>query len=97
MHERRRHKRLHVGKTARIEFDGSRLDCVIRNLSDAGARLQLSSAACIPQSFVLFVTPKKDARSCEVVWSNERDLGVAFTPKPENSEDDTLSRTPLPS
>jgi hypothetical protein len=78
--ERRRHKRHHVCKTARIEFDGSRLDCIIRNLSEAGARLQVRELASTPQSLVLFVTPKKGARSCTVVWRNGTELGVAFTP-----------------
>jgi len=78
--ERRGHQRLPVGKTAHIEFDGTRLDCIIRSLSDTGARLQLRKTASIPTSFVLFVTPKKGARSCTIVWRNDQELGVAFAP-----------------
>ena len=57
MHERRRDHRNRTLKSGRIVFnDGqSVIDCIVRNLSDSGACLQVNSTAGIRQAFELFV------------------------------------------
>lgn len=65
---------------AKVIFDGGRteVDCVIRNLSDGGARLEISgSVARIPATFDL-VAPKHRPHPCRVVWRTLREIGVAF-------------------
>ena len=52
--------------------------CVVRNLSEAGAALDIGSQIGIPQQFTLIVVPKKKIYSCSVVWRKERRIGVAF-------------------
>lgn len=55
-----------------------RTDCVIRNLSDSGAKLELSgSVASIPNVFDL-VTPGHRPHPCQVVWRTLKELGVHF-------------------
>jgi hypothetical protein len=56
------------------------LPCVIWDMSDGGARLAVACPnAQLPRTFTLVLT--KDAnvrRSCEVVWTDSRFVGVKF-------------------
>ena len=64
---------------AHIAFNGgrSRVACMIRNLSEGGAKIEVSPVRDIPQTFDLLVTGQRP-RSCRVVWRALRELGVAF-------------------
>lgn len=64
---------------ASIVFAGGngRMDCVIRNLSEGGAKIEVSSARAVPQSFDLMV-PGHRAQACRVAWRALRELGVQF-------------------
>ena len=55
----------------------SRMECVIRNLSDTGAKIEVSSVKSIPQAFDLMV-PRHRPQSCRVAWRAMRELGVEF-------------------
>lgn len=55
----------------------SRMECVIRNLSDTGAKLEVSSVKAIPQTFDLMV-PRHRPQSCRVAWRSIRELGIEF-------------------
>lgn len=54
---------------SRIVFDGgrSRVDCIIRNLSQSGAKLEVASVKSIPNSFDL-IAPGHRPHACHVVW-----------------------------
>lgn len=62
-----------------IVFDGgrTRLDCVIRDLSDGGAKLQVATVKGIPQSFDLIV-PRHRPHHCRVRWRALKEMGVQF-------------------
>lgn len=62
-----------------IVFDGgrTRLDCVIRDLSDGGAKLQVATVKGIPQSFDLIV-PRHRPHHCRVRWRALKEIGVQF-------------------
>lgn len=64
---------------AHIVFDGGRsgLDCIIRNLSDGGAKLEVASVAGIPRTFDL-IAPGHRPHSCRVTWRALKELGVQF-------------------
>lgn len=64
---------------ATIVFDSgrTRVDCVIRNLSDGGAKLEVASVKSIPQSFDLLV-PRHRPHHCRVAWRALKELGVEF-------------------
>ena len=55
------------------------MDCVVRNLSAAGACLEVSHAAALPPSFVLIIKPEIARRICAVVWRAPNRIGVRFT------------------
>jgi hypothetical protein len=79
--EKRLSPRRHTMIPAIIAFDGgrSRIDCVIRNLSDGGAKLEVATVKGIPQSFDLLV-PQHAPQACRVVWRALKELGVQFQP-----------------
>jgi hypothetical protein len=64
---------------ATIVFDGgrSRQDCVIRNLSDSGAKLEVATVRGVPDSFDLIV-PRHRPQHCRVVWRALKEMGVQF-------------------
>jgi hypothetical protein len=64
---------------ATIVYDGgrSRVDCVIRNLSDGGAKLEVATVRGIPASFDLMV-PGHRPQHCRVAWRALKEMGVQF-------------------
>ncbi|MDC9824539.1 PilZ domain-containing protein [Devosia sp. ZB163] len=64
---------------ATIVFDGgrSRMRCIIRNLSESGAKLEVASVTKIPRTFDL-VVDKVRPQPCLVVWRSVKELGVQF-------------------
>jgi hypothetical protein len=62
-----------------IFYDAGRqgLRCIIRNVSDGGAKLEVEKVAGIPNTFDL-VVPGNRARACRVAWRALRELGVQF-------------------
>jgi hypothetical protein len=69
-----RHRAL---KRAQIVFNGRRavIDCVVRNLSDRGACLNVESPIGIPDSFDL-VLDDATVRQCRVTWRKATQIGV---------------------
>lgn len=65
-----------VLKGAKIEFGGSAIDCTIRNLSDTGAALDVTSPVGIPTEFTLVA--EGIHRPCRVVWRKEKRIGITF-------------------
>jgi hypothetical protein len=68
-----------VLKSGTIEFKGGAIDCVVRNLSDTGAALEVASPLGIPQAFNLLISGDRTTYQCEVRWRKENRIGVAFT------------------
>jgi hypothetical protein len=64
---------------ATLVYDGgrSRQACVIRNLSDSGAKIEVASVAKVPRTFDLIVDRVRP-QSCVVVWRAVKELGVQF-------------------
>ena len=79
MIERRRYPRVPTQKPAKVVFNyNSVIDCTIRDLSDAGARLELPSASAIPQTFDLITDDPDGVHLCRVVWRAQENVGVSF-------------------
>jgi hypothetical protein len=64
---------------AQIVFAGGlkRADCIIRNLSDYGAKLEVDSVIGIPNTFDL-IAPRHRPHSCRVAWRALKEMGVEF-------------------
>lgn len=53
--------------------------CVLSDISESGARLDIENAESVPDDFVLLLSRRGvPKRKCHVVWRNERQLGVTF-------------------
>ncbi|MCF6322438.1 MAG: PilZ domain-containing protein [Rhizobiaceae bacterium] len=61
-----------------IGWENSTIDCILRDITDAGARLQLSFQFCVPNKFDLVVVRANDKFGCEIVWRQGNDIGVKF-------------------
>ena len=78
MDENRKAIRRRVLKSATIEFDRGAYSCAVRNLSEAGAALDVPYTLAIPHEFTLIMETDQASRHCRVIWRKENRLGVAF-------------------
>lgn len=80
MQERRHQDRQRTLKSGKIVFNNKRsvIDCLIRNLSDSGACLQVNSANGIPKRFELQIDGMGNSRPCRMVWETDTRLGIEF-------------------
>ena len=87
--EKRRESRRRVFRGATISFRGhsAAIDCVIRDISSAGARLAVESAIGVPDRFYL-VVEGEPVRACRIVWRRARLLGVEFVDPPSAASPD---------
>jgi hypothetical protein len=65
-------------KAGTIEFSGGTIDCVVRNISETGAALEVASPMGIPTKFNLLISGNVAKRPCRVVWIKDKRIGVAF-------------------
>ena len=71
-------QRQNVIKAGTISFDGSGIDCLVRNMSVGGANLEVESQLGIPSSFDLVINVEHSNHHCYAVWRKARRIGVAF-------------------
>lgn len=79
MSDNRRKPRQRILKGGRIDFGAGAVDCVVRNLSETGAALEVESPIGIPQTFDLIIIADRSRKRSQVVWRKERRLGVRFS------------------
>jgi hypothetical protein len=60
-----------------IELGGEKRECVVGQVSETGARIEVAQAKQLPDSFVLYLSGKI-ARDCRVVWRDEGAVGVIW-------------------
>jgi len=77
--ENRTNLRKRVLKTAQIILSDKapKLDCTVRNISDTGACVQVSTTYGLPASFDIVIEGTR--RSCRAVWRTDTKIGVTFT------------------
>ena len=80
MNERRKRSRAVSSQAAAISWAGTRrVNCVVRNFSSTGARLEGTLPATLPQTFDLVFDDARSTLACRVKWRRERAVGVEFT------------------
>lgn len=96
MEENRKVQRTRVLKGAKIIFNQrlSSLDCIVRNLSDTGACLQLASPVGFPATFELSLDGDRSPRPCRVIWHSADRIGVTFNGPIRTSEDGEAGSSP---
>ena len=79
MLERRRVSRTKVFKGAKLIPAGRpAISCIVRDLSNLGACLHLSSTADLPTEFDLSFDTGRTLRKCRVAWQSLTNVGVSF-------------------
>ncbi len=70
-----------------IAFSGrhATLPCVLRDLSDTGARLQVTQGSSVPDTFELLVELDGLEAHCQVAWRKPTEVGVMFLEPPRIS------------
>ena len=53
-------------------------DCIVRNISPTGARLEVDAAYVLPHEFELDLPQRSTVYSCELMWRDESAAGVRF-------------------
>ncbi len=54
------------------------MDCLVRNLSEDGAKLTFFGPAMIPSEVDVFIRKNGDSRRARVVWRTDETAGVKF-------------------
>jgi diguanylate cyclase (GGDEF)-like protein len=80
MRDRRGETRHRLLKEATIVFNDRRsaIACLVRNLSDSGACLEVASAAEAPNEFELSIKDETASRHCVSAWRAGNKIGVEF-------------------
>ena len=76
--EKRTAPRQRVLKRGTLAFVGGGIDCMVRNISSNGARLDIVNPVGLPPSFKLVIEADQFIRRCHPIWSNDNRIGVAF-------------------
>jgi PilZ domain len=76
--DKRDSPRHRVMKPGMIGFDGAGLDCLVCNVSQSGAAIEIRGNNSVPESFNLTVESERINKDCRVVWRKYQRLGVAF-------------------
>jgi hypothetical protein len=86
MQDRRKAIRTRTYFGGQIAFNqqASVMDCLIRNISAAGARLVFTETRSVPQEFDLSVHKHERSYRAKVIWRRADEAGVAFLePRPQ--------------
>lgn len=80
MTDLRRHPRRRTLLSGKLVFDGGArsFDCVIRDMSASGARVQLPGPEILPRTLWLIEMRAGLAHQCRVSWRQGRETGLQF-------------------
>ena len=78
--DKRKSVRRPIQYSAWIARKGEPLEgCVLSDISDKGARLDVENPASVPEEFMLFLSSRgTPRRKCSVAWRTETQVGVKF-------------------
>ena len=71
--------RYRASKAAQIDHGGDKTPCIIRDLSETGAAIELTDlSARIPETFTLIVPEDRLKLPSRVVWRKGYRMGITF-------------------
>jgi len=77
--ERRSTARSRILKGAKIILGtASVIDCIVRNVTNTGARIHIPNTVDLPEAFDLTFDGGYSFRSCRVAWRSITETGVQF-------------------
>jgi PilZ domain len=80
MSDKRSNPRQRSFLKGRVLFNGGQnsLECLIRDISPSGARVELSASVTLPDRFDLFLPHRDETCKVHIQWRRGNQLGVAF-------------------
>jgi hypothetical protein len=60
------------------------IDCVVRNFSDDGVKIEFENPALLPDEIDLFIAKKSRAFRAKMTWRNANQAGLTFRPISRN-------------
>ena len=90
--DKRKSRRQPLRYSAWMALDADKLHgCVLADISDTGARLDVEDSKALPDHFRLLLSGSGSARRyCRVIWRGAAQIGVAFEKRPGEAADATL-------
>jgi hypothetical protein len=78
--DKRREPRQRTLQTGRIVFSraSSTFDCLIRDMSEGGARLRFGEPLALPAAFELMICSKGVRLPARLTWCKGMEAGIAF-------------------
>ena len=78
--EKRAEIRSRVIKAGTISYNDHHftIPCMVRNISDTGARVKFDKTVIVPETFALEIELDAMEVDCEVVWRRRDEVGVKF-------------------
>jgi hypothetical protein len=79
--DKRNARRQRMLKDAKIITTNERsvIDCVVRDISDTGAKLRCGDQVAVPKEFHLFLPQSRFFREARTVWRRGNEIGIVFT------------------
>jgi hypothetical protein len=66
-------------KFGKVRYDGGgELNCIVQDMSTAGARVKLQGAYPLPPAVVLSIPDMGFRRTCAVRWQRDDEVGLSF-------------------
>lgn len=79
MQDRRKDCRMRVLKGAKLVVGKTGvLDCIVRNMTDSGARIEVPNAVVLPDQLQIAFDRDGFKRSCRVVWRKLTEAGIEY-------------------
>ncbi len=69
--------------------DGRVVDCLVRDFSESGARIEVVGTTTLPHSFELFFPLRQATFRAQVRWRGENEIGLTFE-NPEAAPSDPV-------
>ena len=77
--ERRKLSRSRILKDAKLVVgSASTLDCVVRNITNTGARIEIANTMQLPEVVGLTFDGGRTLQECQVVWRRVTETGLKF-------------------
>ena len=76
---RDQHRQRTLKKGRVLISETTTIDCVIRDISDKGARLQFAALTVLPKRFRLLNVTDNIIRPAKLVWQRSELVGVSFS------------------
>jgi hypothetical protein len=94
MNERRQAGRRKSFLRGLVYFDSKQgaLSCLVRDLSDDGARIVFSEGVAVPESFDLHIVQRNRTQRAHVTWRRGCEIGLAFDAAAAKSDPAALTR-----